>query len=157
MVKICEEVNVKYDVVSEWFSEVMLEVGKTLDRAKEGSEILPKTGHIDFEDARLAFKKYHKLVVISRVDKAANCLCVMCKACYIRIAKAEVDGDGYEKIGNDGDSADEVMKIITDKQLEFLKSEHLPAPKEFFMVGRKRYVRSTRLQPTRYLLSLIHI
>ena len=49
---------------------------------------MPKTknqhalGNIDFMAARKAFKRAQRHVVITGVDKAANCLCVMCKACY---------------------------------------------------------------------------
>ena len=74
-----------------------------------GADFLPMTGHIDFEDARLACKRLHKQVVISRVDEAANCLSVMCKACYKRVAEAELNGEGYERIGGADESAETVL------------------------------------------------
>lgn len=76
--------------------------------------------------------------MISRVDKAANCLSVMCKACYIRIAEDEVNGDGYEKVV-DGNFK-EIMDTIIKRQLDFFKKEHLPAPSEIFKdpLTRKR-------------------
>ena len=80
----------------------------------------------------------------------------MCKACYIRIADAEVNGEGYEPIGDDNSSFEEVKNTIIDRQIDFLKNEHLPAPKEIVRIGRKKYFMKTRLQPTRYLMPKLH-
>ena len=95
MFSLCAEFRVDPRDVQDWFVHVMAEVDRSLARASSGPDYLPLTGHIDFADARRAFRKLHDQVVISRVDKAANCLCIMCRACYIRIATAEVRGPGY--------------------------------------------------------------
>ena len=72
--KLCEEYDIGFIQVSEWYSEVMLQISKALEETFEGSDFLPLTCKIDFEDARKAFGELHKILVISRVDKAANCL-----------------------------------------------------------------------------------
>ena len=45
-----------------------------------------------------AFKRAQRHVVSTRVDKAANCLRVMRKACYKRVAMAQLNGPAYERV-----------------------------------------------------------
>ena len=68
------------------------------------------TGNIDFMAARKAFKRAQRHVVTTRLDKAANCLCVMCKACYKRVAMAELNGPAYERV--EGESLEVIMEGI---------------------------------------------
>lgn len=74
------------------------EVFRSLEDVDDGPDCLPFTGLIDFAGAVKAFKRLKKQAVISRVDKAANCLCIMCKACHIQIAEDEVNGFGYDQV-----------------------------------------------------------
>ena len=80
----------------------------------------PTTGNIDFMTARNAFKH-------ARVDKAENCLCVMCKACYKRVAMAELNGPVCERV--EGESLEILMDDIAERQLKYLKLEYLPIPR----------------------------
>ena len=75
--------------------------------------------------ARKAFKRAQRHVVITRVDKAANCLCVMCKACYKRVSMAELNGPAYERV----ESLEVIMEGITQRQLKYLKLEYLLIPR----------------------------
>ena len=61
-------------------------------------------------------------VVITRVDKAAYCLRVLCKACYKKIAMAELNGPAYERV--QGESL-QIIEDITERQLKYLKLEYL--------------------------------
>ena len=66
-----------------------------------------------------------KSLVFTRVDKAANCLCVMCKSCYIQLATDEMEGPGYSRKGVDLAS---IKSTIIKRQADFLRQEHLPIP-----------------------------
>lgn len=156
VVALCNEFGVHFLEISEWYGAVMEEIAKALQFAYDGPDYLPLTGHIDFEEARSSLKNLQNQVVISRVDKAANCLSVMCKACYIRIAEAEVNGEGYEKMV--GGTFEEIKETIILRQLAFLKEENLPAPTELKTnpLTQKRRRRKTHKQPTRYLMPKLH-
>ncbi len=153
---LCDEFDVGMVHLSEWFEQVLSEISKSLDAAGDVSEYLPLTGHIDFEDAREAFSHLRKSLVFSRVDKAANCISIMCKACYIRIGKAEVEGDGHERIGEPGEHYDAVSKKIMVNQARFLKEEHLPRPRVSARVGKQVLKFPTIKLPTRYLMPKLH-
>ena len=56
-----------------------------------------------------AFKRAQRHVVSTRVDKAANCLRVMRKACYKRVAMAQLNGPAYERVG---ESLEIILKIL---------------------------------------------
>ena len=45
-----------------------------------------------------AFSKWRKSLVIIRVDKAAKCMYIMCKACYVQVAAEEIEGPGYARV-----------------------------------------------------------
>lgn len=64
----------------------------------DGDTAKPFTGGIDFQQARTSFKKFGDDLVFTKVDKAANCVGIMCKHCYARLATAELEGPGYDKI-----------------------------------------------------------
>ena len=149
---LCAEFKISFHDVEDWFYEVMEAVDNSLDGSFDDDQFLPRTGHIDFDDARKAFRELFDQIVIARVDKAANCLSVICKKCYIDIAKAdEVEGDGYETIGG-GEEFEEVRNTIVKRQLEYLKQQHLPAPKVEVKVGNQKFSFYTELLPTRYLM-----
>ena len=96
------------------------EIKRLLEHAEDKESARPTTGNIDFMTARNAFKH-------ARVDKAENCLCVMCKACYKRVAMAELNGPANERV--EGESLEILMEAITERQLKYLKLEHLPIPR----------------------------
>ena len=65
--------------------------------------------------------------MISRVDKAANCLCIICKACYIQLATTEeMEGPGYSRV--EGEYTVSIKSVIVKRQLDFLRQEFLPIP-----------------------------
>ena len=91
--------------------ECLISGNSTPFRAAEDNKTArPTTGNIDFMAARKAFKRAQRHVVITRVDKAANCLCLMCKACYKRVAMAELNGPAYERV--EGESLEVIMEGI---------------------------------------------
>ena len=98
-----------------------------MEHAEDKESARPTTGNIDFVAAKKAFKRVQRYVVITRVDKAENCLCVMCKACYKRVAMAELNGPANERV--EGESLEILMEAITERQLKYLKLEHLPIPR----------------------------
>ena len=59
--------------------------------------------------------------VLTKVDKAANSLCVMCKACYKRVAMGELNGPAYERV--EGKSLEIIIEDITERKLKYLKLE----------------------------------
>ena len=61
-------------------------------------DLKPLTGWTDFASATNPFSIWKESLVITRVDKAANCLCIMCKACYVRLATEEMEGPGYSRV-----------------------------------------------------------
>ena len=89
-------------------------------------ESKPLTGWIDFASATNAFSRWKKSLVFTRVDKAANCLCIMCKACYVRLVTDEMEGPGYSRI--EGADFASIKSTIIKRQADFLRQEHLPIP-----------------------------
>ncbi|MEP3682182.1 MAG: hypothetical protein ABJM98_05430, partial [Ekhidna sp.] len=79
----------------------------------------------------------------------------MCKSCYTRVATAELNGPGYERV--EGDSLSE-MTSITERQLKFLTSEYLPVPKVHFKhpESGKISLQPTSKLPVRYLMPKLH-
>ena len=67
-----------------------------------------------------------KPLVFTRVDKAANCLCIMCKACYVQLATDKMEGPGYSRI--EGVDLASIKSTIIKRQADFLRQEHLPIP-----------------------------
>ena len=84
------------------------------------------TGWIDFDSAISAFRNWRKSLVITRVDKAAKCLCIICKACYVQLAKAEMEGPGYSRV--EGEDFVSIKSVIVKRQWDFLRQEFLPIP-----------------------------
>ena len=60
--------------------------------------------------------------MITRVDKAANCLRIICKACYVQLAKAEMEGPGYSRVGGE-DLVVSIKSVILKRQWDFLRQE----------------------------------
>ena len=71
---------------------------RLLEHVEDKESARPTTGNIDFMAAGKAFKRAQRHVVSTRVDKAANCLRVMRKACYKRVAMAQLNGPAYERV-----------------------------------------------------------
>ena len=115
----------------------------------------PTTGNIDFMAARKAFKRAQRHVVKTSVDKAANCLCVMCIACYKRAAMAELNGPAYERVG---ESLETIMEDITERQLKYLNLEYLPIPRVNAKIpnSHEYSLEPTEKQPVRYLMPKLH-
>ena len=115
--------------IMEWKDVLIENIMTSLCDIEERPDIQPLTGAIDFAAAKQAFRRIHKQVVITRVDKAANCLSIMCKACYVRVAEAELNGPEYTKVN--GESLEAIMDTIVLRQKQFLKEEHLPIPRKY--------------------------
>ena len=81
-------------------------------------ESKPLTGWIDFASATNAVSRWKKSLVFTRVDKAANCLCIMCKACCVRLATDEMEGPGYSRI--EGVDLASIKSTIIKHQADFL-------------------------------------
>ena len=111
----------------DWENALFQEIRHLLEHAEDKEPARPATGNTDFVAARKAFKRVQRNVVITRVDKAANCLCVTCKACYKRAAMAELNGPAHERV--EGESLEIIMEDITERQLKYLKLEYLPIPR----------------------------
>ena len=79
----------------DWENALFQEIKRLLEHAEDKESARSTTGNIDFVAARKAPKRVQRHVVMTRVDKAGNCLCVMCKACYRRVAVAELNGPAY--------------------------------------------------------------
>ena len=101
---ICSELGIMRVDLKDWENALFQEIRHLLEHAEDKEPARPTTGNIDFVAAREAFKRVQRHVVITRVDKAANCLCVMCKACYKRVAMAELNGPAYERV--EGESSE---------------------------------------------------
>ena len=84
--------------LNDWDNALFQEVKRLSEHVEHKESARPTTGNIDFTAARKTFKRAQRHVVITRVDKAADCLCVMCKACYKRVAMAELNGPAYERV-----------------------------------------------------------
>ena len=94
----CSELGIHSVDLIDWKNALFDEIKRLLliESAQDKGEARPITGNINFDAAGKAFKRAHRDVVIRKIDKAANCLlCVMCKACYTRVATAELNGSGY--------------------------------------------------------------
>ena len=102
----------KYDgrFFKDWENALFHEIQRLIEHAEDRETTRPTTGNIDFMAARKTFKRAQRHVVITRVDKAADCLCVMCKACYKRVAMAELNGPAYERV--EGESLEIILKIL---------------------------------------------
>lgn len=103
----------------------MTDIEKYLGHYVENPQVRSLTAGTDLEAAKLAFKRLHEDVVITKVDKASNCLGIMCKTCYGRVAKAELEEPGYEMV----DELHIAQEDITQRHLAYVTSEHLPVPK----------------------------
>ena len=65
-------------------------------------------------------------MITRRVDKAANCLCIVCKACYVQFPTEEMEGPGYSRV--EGENIASIKSAIVKRQLDFLQQEFLPIP-----------------------------
>ena len=50
---------------------------------------------------------------------AANCLCIMCKACYVRLATEEMEGPGCSRV--EGVDLASIKITIVKHQRDFLR------------------------------------
>ena len=93
-------------------------------------------------------------MVFSRVDKAANCICIICKACYVRLATDELKGPGYQRLEGELIA---VQRDIVDRQWEFLETEKLPiTPVKYRDEEDEIQYKDTEKLPTRYLTPKLH-
>ena len=118
--------NIHDTDIQPWRRELILEISTRLNEHEGGLESKPLTGWMDFASATNAFSRWKKFLVFTRVDKAANCLCIICKACYVRLATEEMEGPGYSRI--EGVDLASIKSTITKRQADFLRQEHLPIP-----------------------------
>ena len=89
---VCLELGIMRVDLKDWENAVFQEIQRLLEHAEDEETARPTTGNIDFMAARTAFKRAQRHVVRTRVNNAANCLSVMCKACCQRVALAELNG-----------------------------------------------------------------
>ena len=105
----------------------------------------------------MLFSRWKKSLVFTRVDKAANCLCIMCKACYVRLTTDEMEGPGYSRI--EGVDLASIKSTITKRQADFLRQEHLPIPlarKQSDEDPPKSILVPTDRLPVRYITAKLH-
>ena len=122
----CMDLAIKFVDLLDWKDALFAEIHGCLEYAVDVEDARPLTGNINFTAAKQAFKYAHEDVVITKVDKAANCLSVMSKACYAGVTVAELSGPAYKRI--DGESLTEILQQITTRQLDYLRSAYLPIP-----------------------------
>ena len=155
---LCSRFNIHDTDIQLRRRELTLEIITRLNEHEGGLESKPLTGWIDFASATNAFSRWNKSLVFTRVNKAANCLCIMCKACYVQLATDEMEGPGYSRI--EGVDLASIKSTITKRQADFLPQEHLPIP-----LVRKQsdedppatiLVPTDRL-PVRYLTAKLHV
>ena len=124
---VCSELEIIRVDLSNWENALFQEIKRLLEHAEDKESARPTTGNLVFMVARNAFRRAQRHVLIPRVDKAANCLCVMSKACYKRVAMAELNGPVCERV--EGESLEILMDDIAERQLKYLKLEYLPIPR----------------------------
>ena len=78
----CLELGIMRIDLKDWENALFQEIQRLLEHAEDKETARPTTGNIDLMAARKACKRTQRHAVVTRVDKAANCLCVMCNACY---------------------------------------------------------------------------
>ena len=94
--------------------------------------------------------------MITRVDKAANCLCIICKACYIQLATEEMEGPGYSRVG---EYLVSIKSVIVKRQLDFLRQAFLPIPhvrKRSDKNPLQTVLTPTERLPVRYITVKVH-
>ena len=117
----------------------------------------PLTSWIDFDSAISVFNNWRKYLVITRVDKAANCLCIICKACYIQLATEEMEGPGYSRA--EREDLVSIKSVIDKRQLDFLRQEFLPIPhvrKRSDKNPLQTVLNPTERLPVRYITVKLH-
>ena len=97
---LCERTKTPFRDITVWQNSLISAITSRLHEAEADLPNRPLTGRIDFRSAENFFKQSHKYLVYTRVDKAANCFCIWCKPCYIEVVKRELDGPGYQMIGD---------------------------------------------------------
>ena len=114
---ICVELGVNYVDLAVWTNALYNEIKRCLESVEEKKgQARPTTGNIDFCAAKKAFKKAKNEMVITKVDKAANCVCIMCKACYKRVVMQKLDSPAYKRV--ERDTLETVMDNIIERQQE---------------------------------------
>ena len=128
-----------------------------LESVEEKGQARPTTGNIDFCVAKKAFKRAKNKIVITKVDKAANCLCIMCKSCYKRVVMQELDSPGYTRV--EGDNLETIMDNIIERQQEYLNKECLPIPNvcvALLIDGLEKILEKSSKVLVRYLMPKLH-
>lgn len=151
---LCYQMDISRDDVRPWEDALFEEIEKQLAQHLDGEIVKPLTGGIDFQKARVSFKKFQHELVFSRVDKAANCICIMCKACYVRLATDELEGPGYQRLEGELIA---VQRDIVDRQWEFFETEKLPITQVKYRDEEDEIqYKDTEKLPTRYLTPKLH-
>ena len=158
---ICSNLAINYVDTLDWRNTLFEEIRRCVEYAEDAAEARPVTGNIDMSAARHAFKQAHKSFVITKVDQAANCLSVMCKACYARVTTSELSGPGYTPV--ESEVFPDLIDKITTKQITYLLKEHLPIPMVMVKIQdpqnphKHKYVKRYSTQiPVRYLMPKLH-
>ena len=124
---LCSRLHVQEADILPWRRELIREIKERLNEKEVELKHKPLTSWIDFDSAISVFNNWRKSLVITRVDKAANCLlCIICKACYIQLATEEMEGPGYSRV--EGEDLVSIKSVIVKRRLDFLRQEFLPIP-----------------------------
>ena len=149
---ICSELGIMRVDLKDWENALFQEIKRLLEHAGDKESARPTKGNVDFVAVRKAFRRVQRYVVITRVFS-----CVMWKACYKRVAMAELNGPAYERV--EGESLEVIMKDITERQQKkYLKLEYLPIPRVNVKIpnSNELSLESTKKQPVRYLMPKLH-
>ena len=159
--EICGNLAINYVDTLDWRNTLFEEIRGCLQYAEDAAETRPVTGSIDISADRHAFKQAHRSVVITTVDKAANCLSVMCNACYARVTTAELSGPGYTRV--ESELFPDLIEKIPTRQITYLLKEHLPIPMDMVKIidphnpHKHNYVKRYSTQiPVGYLMPKLH-
>ena len=60
-------------------------------------------------------------MITRRMDKAANCLCVICKGCCVQLVTEEMEVPGYSRVEREGFAS--IMSAIVKRQWDFLRQK----------------------------------
>ena len=123
---LCSRLHIHEADILPWRRDLIREIKHRINEQEVGLRHKPLTGWIDFDSSISAFRNWRKYLVITRVDKAANCLCIICKACYVQLSKAEMESPGYSRV--EGEDLVSIKSVIVKRQWNFLRQEFLPIP-----------------------------
>ena len=153
---LCSRLHIQEADIQPWRRELIREIKARLNEKEIELKHKPLTGWIYFDSALSVFHNWRKSFVITRVDKAVNCLCITCKACYIQLATEEMEGPGYSRVREDLVS---IKSVIVKRHLDFLRQEFLPIPhvrKRSDKHPLQTVLTPTERLPVRYITVKLH-